>query len=222
MKITVLAENTSKKENIGCEHGLSLLIETEKHIILFDMGQSELFAENAEKLGIDLGNVDIAVLSHGHYDHGGGLKKFLELNSKAPVFINRYAFEPHFNAEKKYIGLDTELQYSERLVFTDEEYLIDKGLTLFSCYELSKRSDAPSAGLYEMKNGVYIDGRLQIYTEPETREETARRIHAVLPEIQGECDKMPPDRSPYELAVCLEERKDELWPAKDQGADNNR
>ena len=73
-----------------------------------------------------------------------------------------------------------------------------------------------------MKNGVYIDGRLQIYTEPETREETARRIHAVLPEIQGECDKMPPDRSPYELAVCLEERKDELWPAKDQGADNNR
>ncbi len=156
MKITVLAENTSKKENIGCEHGLSLLIETEKHIILFDMGQSELFAENAEKLGIDLGNVDIAVLSHGHYDHGGGLKKFLELNSKAPVFINRYAFEPHFNAEKKYIGLDTELQYSERLVFTDEEYLIDKGLTLFSCYELSKRSDAPSAGLYEMKNGVYI------------------------------------------------------------------
>ena len=135
MKITVLAENTSKKENIGCEHGLSLLIETEKHIILFDMGQSELFAENAEKLGIDLGNVDIAVLSHGHYDHGGGLKKFLELNSKAPVF---------------------ELQYSERLVFTDEEYLIDKGLTLFSCYELSKRFDAPSAGLYEMKNGVYF------------------------------------------------------------------
>ena len=52
---------------------------------MFDTGQSELFSKNAEALGIDLGGVDIAVLSHGHYDHGGGLAKFLELNKTAPV-----------------------------------------------------------------------------------------------------------------------------------------
>ncbi len=81
MKITALTENTSKT-GLPYEHGLSLYIETEKHNILFDTGQTELFAQNAETLGIDLGKVDIAVLSHGHYDHGGGLKRFLELRPR--------------------------------------------------------------------------------------------------------------------------------------------
>ena len=54
MRITTLAENTSVSDNFSAEHGLSLYIETDKHNILFDMGQTELFSENAEKLGIDL------------------------------------------------------------------------------------------------------------------------------------------------------------------------
>ena len=74
MKITALLENKTNREDMLTEHGLSLYIETEKHKILFDMGQSDLFAKNAAALGIDLSSVDIAVLSHGHYDHGGGVK----------------------------------------------------------------------------------------------------------------------------------------------------
>ena len=124
MRITALAENTSVSDNFGAEHGLSLYIETDKHNILFDMGQTALFSENAEKLGIDLSMVDIAVLSHGHYDHGGGLKKFLSINDKAPVYINRYAFEPHYNGKEKYIGLDISLQDNERIIFTDDFYEI--------------------------------------------------------------------------------------------------
>ena len=76
MKISVLAENTACDNLFDCEHGLSLYIDTGKNKILFDMGQSNLFEKNAEKLGIDLSEVDIAILSHGHYDHGGGLKRF--------------------------------------------------------------------------------------------------------------------------------------------------
>ena len=68
----------------------------------------------------DLADVDIAVLSHGHYDHGGGLATFLELNKNAPVYINRHAFEPHFNGTEKYIGLDTSLSNHPRLVYTKE------------------------------------------------------------------------------------------------------
>ena len=80
MKVQVLLENTSLSEALKAEHGLSLYIETGKHKILFDMGQTDAFADNAEKMGIDLSQVDFAILSHGHYDHGGGLKYFMEIH----------------------------------------------------------------------------------------------------------------------------------------------
>ena len=124
MNIISLVENTASKDTLGAEHGLSLYIETDRHKILFDMGQSNLFEENAAKLGVNLAEVDIAVLSHGHYDHGGGLKRFLEINRKAPVYISRYAFEPHYNGTEKYIGLDTSLAQSDRLIFTEDFIII--------------------------------------------------------------------------------------------------
>ena len=67
MRIKVLLENTASLPDFRTEHGLSLLIETGNQRILFDMGQSDSFAENAEVLGADLSSVDAAVLSHGHY-----------------------------------------------------------------------------------------------------------------------------------------------------------
>ena len=132
MKITALTENTSEND-LECEHGLSLFIETERHTVLFDMGQSELFAVNAEKLGLDLKKVDIAVLSHGHYDHGGGLRKFLDINDRAKVYMSRYAFEPHYNGTEKYIGLDVGLKNRSQFVYTDGVMEIEDGFTLHSC-----------------------------------------------------------------------------------------
>ena len=104
MKIQVLLENTSLRQDLLAEHGLSLYIETGEHKILFDMGQTEAFAYNAEQMGIDLSQVDIAILSHGHYDHGGGLKYFMGINQKANIYLNRYAFSPFYNGAEKYIG----------------------------------------------------------------------------------------------------------------------
>ena len=152
MKITVLAENTPFSDEFNTEHGLSLYIETEKHKILFDTGQTELFAENAEKLGIDLRDVDFAVISHGHYDHSGGLKKFLELNTSAPVYLSSHAFEPHYSGLEKYIGMDTSLEKNERLIFTDNFLKIDDDLMLFSCNDKEKLFPLDSAGWY-MKSG---------------------------------------------------------------------
>lgn len=130
MKIVTLMENTSCHSHLACEHGLSLYIETESHKLLFDAGQSCAFADNAEKLGIDLKQVDAAILSHGHYDHGGGLTRFLTINDHAPVYLSVHAFEPHYNAKGAYIGLDPELQKNSRLIFTDGAYPITESLSL--------------------------------------------------------------------------------------------
>ena len=105
MKLTVLAENTTCRNDLTAQHGLSLYLETADRKILFDMGQSDAFARNAEALGIDLSKVDFAVISHGHYDHGGGLETFLKINSNAQVYIHRLAFGEHYNGKEKYIGL---------------------------------------------------------------------------------------------------------------------
>lgn len=156
MKITVLTENTTEL-NFSVEHGLSLYIETGNRKILFDSGQSALFAENAAKLGIDLGKVDFAVLSHGHYDHGGGLKRFLEINAHAPVYMNRCAFEPHFNAEGKYIGLDKSLEDDSRIVLTGGVYKICEGAELYSCEGRKALFKTSAFGLKAERNGKIIE-----------------------------------------------------------------
>ena len=156
MKITSLAENVTSREDVGAEHGLSLFIETEEHRILFDMGQTELFYTNAVKLGVDLSSVDLAVLSHGHYDHGGGLARFLEINEKAPVYMHRDAFLPHYNGTEKYIGLDTSLADERRIVFVEDEYRIDGNLTLFSCNGRERDHITPDSGLTERVGEAFI------------------------------------------------------------------
>jgi 7,8-dihydropterin-6-yl-methyl-4-(beta-D-ribofuranosyl)aminobenzene 5'-phosphate synthase len=136
MKVTVLVENTSLDDSLECEHGLSLHIETRSHSILFDMGASGIFAGNAAKMGIDLSAVDVAVISHGHYDHGGGLGKFLEVNSRAKIYAGRKAFERYFaarpNGVEAFIGLDESLVDSGRFVFVEDGLVIDDELELFS------------------------------------------------------------------------------------------
>lgn len=154
MKITALVENTSCDTNIGAEHGLSLYIETGGKKILFDMGQTDLFASNAERLGISLEGIDIAVLSHGHYDHGGGLKKFLEINKKAAVYLSRYAFGAHYHGTEKYIGLDLSLEENSRLVRTDDFKSIGKGLELYSCNNSPKTFCLGSFGLNAVMDGA--------------------------------------------------------------------
>ena len=155
MRVTALTENTTEI-GLRTEHGLSLYIETDDKKILFDSGQTELFAENAGHLGIDLSSVDMMILSHGHYDHGGGLKKFIEINKKAPIYMSRYAFEPHYNGTEKYIGLDSSLENSERIIFTDEITKISDKLTLYSCNDREKMTDLGSFGLNMLENGRLV------------------------------------------------------------------
>lgn len=85
MKIITLIENLVYEEGLVAEHGLSVYIETANRKMLFDTGQSGIFIQNAKTLSIAIENIDSVVLSHGHYDHTGGLYPFLDVNKKAKV-----------------------------------------------------------------------------------------------------------------------------------------
>lgn len=175
MKITVLTENTISKnispalsEKLKAEHGLSLFIETKNHKILFDMGQTNLFLENAKNLSINLEKVDFAVLSHGHYDHGGlfseaeafGIAAFLKINKIAPIYINENAFSDNFNANKKYIGLDKNLlknpDFMQRVIFVSDEKEIAPNIKLFSCNKNEKLISTNTDGLTQLKDGIFF------------------------------------------------------------------
>ncbi len=160
MIIRALAENTSVSSQLGCEHGLSLYIETLKHKILFDTGVGELFAKNAFLLDVDLRQVDIAFISHGHYDHGGGLKTFLNLNEKAKVHICSKAFDKHVanfeNGGIKSVGLDVTLQYSDRFVYVEEQLKIDEELELFSNVRCMRLNPTGNADLLMMDGDNYV------------------------------------------------------------------
>ena len=135
VKIFVLLENTTKSSDLKCKHGLSLYIETGTHKILFDMGPNDLFLKNAETLGVDLTDIDTAVISHGHVDHGGGLRYFLAKNQKAKIYLRPQAVEKHYVKVfglPFYAGLDRSLVSGDRFVFTEECHKIDDEIMLFS------------------------------------------------------------------------------------------
>ena len=147
MQIRVLMENSALGEEFIAEHGLSLYIEANGKRILFDAGQTDAFALNAEKLGVDLSSVDLCMLSHGHYDHSGGLQRFLEINEHAPVYMHRRATEPHYNGTVKYIGIDARLIGHPRIVLTDDELDLDDGMRLCTCNALACGCPASARGM---------------------------------------------------------------------------
>ena len=120
MRIINLVENTEGASGCGVEHGLCFYIETEKHKLLMDTGQTGLLLENAEKLGIDLTKVDTVVLSHGHYDHGGGILPFAKINPTAKIYVPEAAFGEYYSMNKDgephYIGLAKEIQELPQVV----------------------------------------------------------------------------------------------------------
>jgi 7,8-dihydropterin-6-yl-methyl-4-(beta-D-ribofuranosyl)aminobenzene 5'-phosphate synthase len=136
IRLFCLIENHTIDPALHFEHGLSLYIETTTQKILMDMGATAAFAENAKTMGVDLSEVDIAIVSHGHYDHGGGLEHFLSINSKAKIYIHKRAFEAHYSqrrgGEMAYIGINPSLKNHPQIVLTEGKTQLTKDIHLFS------------------------------------------------------------------------------------------
>lgn len=161
MKIVTLFENRTISKEFKNKHGLALYIETSKHKILFDTGTDKTFADNAVKLGVKLEEVDIAVISHGHYDHGGGLKTFLELNKKAKVYIGRGAFDNHLvkllGLIKVNIGLEEVLYNKDRFIFIDDVIKIDDEIALFGSIKGNRLTPHDNHKMLKEYSGGIID-----------------------------------------------------------------
>ena len=123
MKIIALVENSRRSSDekdcsplaprpcftpSGTEHGLSFWIVTSGHRILFDTGASDLLLKNAAAAGIDLSLADTVILSHGHYDHGGGLPAFLSCISGARILLQRSALDSYYSLHD--LTIDSELR----------------------------------------------------------------------------------------------------------------
>ena len=100
MKWTVLVDNRTNNPAYETEHGLSILLETEKHSILLDTGASDMLIRNAERLGKDLCKVDYVFISHGHSDHAGGLKHLMAVNDKAKIIVSTDAIDGNFFSKR--------------------------------------------------------------------------------------------------------------------------
>ena len=174
MRVVGLVENTPGKESCAPAHGLSLYVETARHRLLMDTGPSDLLIGNAQAAGVDLKTVDTAVISHGHYDHAGGLPAFAALNPSAAVYLRAGADGDFYSGREAdgsihYIGVPPAVRHLPRAVWVTEDALeIDgerKKTALFSgcahngvlnildrCLEITgKAPDAVISGFHMMK-----------------------------------------------------------------------
>ena len=144
---STLQSLTEDAPELVAEHGLSLYIETGDMRIVFDTGASGRFAANATTMGIDLAAVDALVVSHHHFDHGGGLERFLTLNRSAPVYLRQSDAEDFFFrlplVGDRYIGLDQDLlrQQADRLTFVSDFTEITAGVFILT--EIPDRYPVP-------------------------------------------------------------------------------
>lgn len=134
MKITIVIENTKKEESLNCEHGLSIYLESKKHKLLMDTGSSGIAWDNAKALGIDLKEIDTVVLSHGHYDHTGGVLAFAKENDKAEIYIQKTAKRQYMSAKggDHFIGVDPKVFELDKVHLLEGDYKIDEELEIFT------------------------------------------------------------------------------------------
>jgi 7,8-dihydropterin-6-yl-methyl-4-(beta-D-ribofuranosyl)aminobenzene 5'-phosphate synthase len=95
-RVTVLVDDAASRKGLAAEHGLSLLIEIGRSRVLFDTGQGAALMPNARFLGADLHDLDALVISHGHYDHTGGLADVLRLSPRATLYLHPAALEAKY------------------------------------------------------------------------------------------------------------------------------
>lgn len=162
MKIINLIENTEGRSSCAYAHGLSFYVETEKHKLLLDLGPSSETLRNADALGINLSDVDTVVLSHGHYDHSGGIIPFTKVNDKALIYMQESAVDDYYADDGKearprfrYIGIDKAIAGLPQVRFLHGDKVIDDELELFVIRNRSRELPSANSNLLVLSKDEY-------------------------------------------------------------------
>lgn len=153
LEIIILVNNTVEKRELLAEHGLSIYFKYNNKEYLFDTGQGEVLFSNAEKMEINLKNIDTVFLSHGHDDHSGGLNRLLQINPDVRVFAHSEIFQPKYKktaAGLEFIG--TDLDRAATSNFTAAETTIAAAAGIYNTGEITAARETYINQRYVVEN----------------------------------------------------------------------
>jgi 7,8-dihydropterin-6-yl-methyl-4-(beta-D-ribofuranosyl)aminobenzene 5'-phosphate synthase len=148
IRLTVLVENSVNTRGLKAEHGLAFLIEIGGCRVLFDTGQTELLLDNARTLGCSLEGLDAIVLSHGHYDHTGGLAAVCRLSPEAQIFLHPAAMRPKFSGSHNGPARDIGMSEAGKQTLANAEKKV-----------------VPTTACLEVVEGLFVTGEIPRQTD---------------------------------------------------------
>lgn len=159
MKIINLMEDTAGEKDVFTEHGFCIYIESSKQKFLVDTGASEKTWENAKRLGIDISEVNFVFLSHGHYDHSGGILSFAEQNPDAKIYMHVHAGKDYYHikgSKEKYIGIDKKIMDLPQAILLEHGCKINQEISVFSGVTGRRKWPQSNLKLKKKEDGGYV------------------------------------------------------------------
>ena len=202
MRIINLIENTEGPSGCAYAHGLSFYVETKKHRMLLDLGPSGETLQNAQIRGIDLKKVDTVILSHGHYDHSGGILPFAGINDQALIYMQETAVGDYFSDRGKsaperyeYIGIDKDIAKLPQVRFLQGDNQLDEELELFTIKNRSHKLPSSNKRILVRKGDLlqcddFVHEQFLVIRQGKTRILMSGCAHSgILSIMDAFCDK---------------------------------
>ena len=202
MRIINLIENTEGPSGCAYAHGLSFYVETKKHRMLLDLGPSGETLQNAQILGINLKKVDTVILSHGHYDHSGGILPFAGINDQALIYMQETAVGDYFSDRGKsaperyeYIGIDKDIAKLPQVRFLQGDNQLDEELELFTTKNRSHKLPSSNKRILVRKGDLlqcddFVHEQFLVIRQGKTRILMSGCAHSgILSIMDAFCDK---------------------------------